>query len=475
MSETLGNGPRQLFFVTLSVTLKQAVAKQLLNDRPVTMAKEAAKALTELALQNIKAGAARREIPDGKVGGLYFVVQPTGATSWALRYRLLGKPYKLTIGSGAIPLKDARDLARAALVKIAKGENPGAEKVAARRAAREAEGRVSDLIEKIVPAFIDKYAQRKCRDSTSKEYERILNTNVIKAWRGRRLGEIARADIHDLLDSMIARGAEVQANRTFAAFRKLCNWALDRGVIDFSPCHGLKAPTQEKSRERVLSDEEIRWAWLAFEKVGWPFGKLGQLLLLTGARRDEIGEAKWKEYDAERKMLVLPPARMKADAAHEIPLCDAAIKIIESLPKIAAKPKVRGQKAPQAVYLFTTTGERPVSGYSRAKEQFDRTIAELVKAERGDEHPSPDHWLLHDLRRTVATNLQRLGTRLEVTEAVLGHISGSRAGVIGIYQRHKWTDEKRAALEAWARRFEGLVSDDVKANVVEVASARALK
>lgn len=432
----------------------------------MTMAKESAKALTELALQNLKPASGRREIPDGKVGGLYYVLQPTGASSWALRYRHLGKPCKLTIGSGVIPLKDARDLAREALVKIAKGENPGAEKVAARKAAKVAEGRVSDLIEKIVPAFIDKYAKRNCRETTWKEYERILNTNAVKVWRGRRLGEMTRADIHDLLDGMIARGAEVQANRTFATLRKICNWALERGVIDFNPCNGMKAPTQEKSRERVLTDEEIRWAWLAFEKAGWPFGKLGQLLLLTGARRDEIGEARWSEFDADHKLLILPPARMKAGATHEIPLCDAAVKIIESLPKVAAKER-------DPIFLFTTNGERPVSGYSRAKEQFDRAIAEFVKAERGAEHPVPPHWLLHDLRRTVATNLQRLGTRLEVTEAILGHVSGSRAGIVGIYQRHNFADEKKAALEAWARKLDAIVSSRPAGNVVELTSARA--
>lgn len=436
------------------------------------MAKDTAKALTELALQNLKPGPARREVPDGKVSGLYYVLQPSGSTSWALRYRHLGKPAKLTIGSGAIPLKDARVLAQEALVKIAKGENPGAEKVAARRAARAAEGRVSDLIEKIVPAFIDKYAKRQTRESTWREYERILNSNVATVWRGRRLAEITRADIHDLLDGMIARGAEVQANRTFATLRKLCNWALERGVIDINPCGGLKAPTQEQARDRVLSDDELRWVWKAFESVGWPFGKLGQLLLLTGARRDEISEARWEEHDAEGKKLVLPPSRMKAGAAHEIPLCDAAIKIVASLPRIAPKPERPGAKPNDPIFLFTTTGEQPISGFSRAKTQFDRAVAELVRAERGEEAPLPARWTLHDLRRTVATNLQRLGTRLEVTEAVLGHTSGSRAGIVGVYQRHNFADEKRAALDAWARKLDAIATGSGPANLVELSSAR---
>uniref|UniRef100_UPI003F9E4077 integrase arm-type DNA-binding domain-containing protein n=1 Tax=Rhodoblastus sp. TaxID=1962975 RepID=UPI003F9E4077 len=190
-----------------------------------------AKALTEIAIKNLKPGATRREVPDGKVGGLYYVLQPSGAASWALRYRHLGKPCKLTIGCGAIPLPDARDLAREALVKIARGENPAAEKVAAKQTAKAKPKAVPDLVEKVIDSFLDRYAKRQCKDTTWKEYERILKNNVETPWRGRRLGELTRADVHGLLDGIIDRGAAVQANRTFAALRTMSNWALERGVI----------------------------------------------------------------------------------------------------------------------------------------------------------------------------------------------------------------------------------------------------
>jgi integrase len=424
-----------------------------------------AKALTEIAIKNLKPGSTRREIPDGKVGGLYCVVQPSGATSWALRYRHLGKPRKLTIGSGAIPLPEARDLAREALAKIARGDNPAAEKVAAKEAAKVAEKPAADLVEKVVASFLDRYAKRQCKATTCVEYKRILEKNVVAAWRGRRLGEQTRADVHELLDGIIDRGAAVQANRTFAALRTMSNWALERGVIERNPCAGVKAPTQETSRERVLTDEEIRLAWLAFEKVGWPFGRLGQLLLLTGARRDEIAEAKWSELDADQQLLSLPPGRMKAKEAHEIPLTDKAMEIIASLPKIAAMGK-------ETEFLLTTSGARPVSGFSKGKAHIDRVIAETINAEQGEDAQAPAHWVFHDLRRTVATNLQKLGVRLEVTEAVLGHTSGSRAGIVGIYQRHKFADEKRAALEAWARRLDAIVTGKPAGNVVELAAIR---
>jgi integrase len=425
-----------------------------------------AKTLTDAAIKALKPGVTRREVPDGKVGGLYYVLQPSGATSWALRYRHLGKPRKLTLGSGAIPLPEARDLAREALGKVARGDNPAAEKVAAKEAAKGAEKPAADLVEKVVASFLERYAKRQCKATTLVEYKRILENNVVALWRGRRLGEMTRADVHEMLDGVIDRGAAVQANRTFAALRTMSNWALERGVIDRSPCAGLKAPTQETSRERVLTDEEIRLAWLAFEKTGQPFGRLGQLLLLTGARRDEIAEAKWSELDAAEKLLVLPPSRMKAKDAHEIPLTDKAMEIIESLPKVAGKNK-------EPEFLFTTSGERPVSGFSKGKAHIDRIIAELAHAEQGDEAQEIRHWVFHDLRRTVATNLQKLGVRLEVTEAVLGHVSGSRGGIVGIYQRHKFADEKRAALEAWARKLDSIVSGKPATNIVDLASVRA--
>jgi integrase len=437
-----------------------------------------AKALTDASLRSLKPSATRREIPDGKVGGLYYVVQPSGATSWALRYRHLGKPRKLTIGSGAIPMPEARDLAREALAKIARGDNPAEEKVIAKQAAMIADKPASDMVETVVASFLDRYAMRQCKPTTWGEYKRILENNVATPWRGRRLGELTRVDVHELLDGIIDRGAAVQANRTFAALRTMSNWAIERGLIDRNPCAGLKAPTQEKSRERVLADDEIRLAWLAFEKVGWPFGQLGKLLLLTGARRDEIAEAKWSELDADRKLLILAPARMKAKEAHEIPLTKTAMEVVAALPKIAGKskkqkPESEKGKEKEPEFLFTTSGERPVSGFSKGKAHIDRVIADMIRAEKKDDKADElPHWVFHDLRRTVATNLQKLGVKLEVTEAVLGHVSGSRSGIVGIYQRHRFEEEKRAALEAWARRLDAIVSGKPTKNVVDLASVR---
>ena len=160
----------------------------------------------------------------------------------------------------------------------------------------------------------------------------------------------------------------------------------------------------------------------------------------------------------------LPASRTKNKRPHEVPLSEAAVEIIKGLPRIEGKIGL----------VFSTTGKTAVSGFSRAKTAIDRHIVETLREEaeaRGDDPnkgEAPEHWQVHDLRRTVATNLQRLGIKLEVTEAVLNHVSGSRAGLVGVYQRHEYSAEKRAALDAWARRLDAIINCAPAANVVKL-------
>jgi integrase len=398
--------------------------------------------------------AKRREVPDGKVSGLYFVVQPSGAASWVVRYRFFGVPRKFTIGCYPhASLAQARRAAEEARGRIAQGEDPAGGKKAARVAARAEREATEDLIERVVALFIERHARPKLRGWPEKK--RLLEKDIVGRWRGKRLSQITKPMILDMLDSIVDRGAPVGANRTLAAFNGMCEWAIRRGIIESNPCKRIPAPSAERPRERVLSDDELRPVWLAAEKIGWPFGQVIKLLILTGARRDEIAGLRWSELDFAARLWRLPAARSKNKRANEVPLSDAALDIIRSLPRLD-----------RSEFLFTTNGRVYVSGFSMAKRHFDKAIGEMR------ERPI-EGWTFHDLRRTVATNLQKLGVRLEVTEAVLGHVSGSRAGVVGIYQRHDWADEKRQALDAWARRLDAIVTGVPTSNVVELASARA--
>jgi integrase len=432
-----------------------------------------AKDLTVKGLENLRPGATRREVPDGHTRGLFYVLQTTGAASWAYRYRFAGKPKKLTIGTyPAIDIRAARELASEAAKAIARGDDPAAAKRAAKIAIREAVANEHDLVENVVETFVERYAKPNTR--SWRETERILKREIVGSWKRRRLSNIGRADVHDLLDRIVDRGAPIAANRILAALRRMCSWAVERGIIKVSPCDGVKAPSAIRSRDRVLSDDEIRLVWHAFDKVGWPFGPLGKLLLLTGARLREVGGARWQDVDlVADKTLTVPKDRAKSGVAHEVPLSDAALRLLETLPRID------GGKT-SSCFVFTTTGHTPVSGFSRAKETIDNAILDalLVAAiERGDDPvkiTAPEHWTLHDLRRTATSGMAGLGITPHVVEAVLNHRSGVIRGVAAIYNRYSYATEKRVALAVWGRHVEAIVSSRPVGNVVDLARARAL-
>jgi integrase len=215
----------------------------------------------------------------------------------------------------------------------------------------------------------------------------------------------------------------------------------------------LPKPGTAVKRDRVLADSELARIWRAAVDTEWPFGPAIRLLILTAARRDEVTSLRWSEIDGGT--IRLEGARTKNGEPHSIPLSPQALALIEGLPRI-----VDGD------LVFSTTGLTPVSGWSKAKRLLDQQVARLNHG-----HPLPD-WRIHDLRRMSATNLQRLGFSLQVIEAVLGHISGSRAGIAGIYQRHDFNEEKRVALDAWARHVETIAGRRPSATVTPLRGRR---
>jgi integrase len=413
-----------------------------------------AKALTAKGVENAKAKAnkktgapERTEIPDGLLTGLYLIVQPTGAKSWAVRYRYGGKPRKVTLGPfPALDLGKAREEAKAALQAVAKGRDPASQKAVEKEEARS--GR--DLFENVVAEFLKRHRKRDGSALKSlPEIERMFNVNVIPRWRGRRIQDITRRDVNQLLDGLVDSGIGPMANRVFSVIRKLFNWAVARDIVSGSPCVGVTPPAPEPSRERVLTDDEIKRFWKATEETGYPFGPMFRLLLVTGQRLSEVAELPWRELDRKKRVWSLPSDRTKNGRAHDVPLSDIAIEIIEGLPKIASTRD-----------LVFTTGERPASGFSRAKKILDARMA-------GD-GAEILHFILHDLRRTVATRMQELGIPPHVTEAVLNHKSGAIKGVAAVYARHDYAAEKRAALDAWARRLLETAEGRKADNVVEL-------
>jgi integrase len=400
--------------------------------------------LTVKNVETIRPGANRREIPDGHMPGLYLILQPSGARSWAVRYRFQGATRKHTLGSfPAINLKAARAVAGKALRTVAEGRDPSREKILARAAKADSVGR-------IVEEFLERHVRRSNRASTARETERLFRQDVLPCWRSRMVHDITRRDVLALLDRIVDGGAPIVANRVLAAIRKFFNWCVARDIIAVSPCAGVKPPTLERARDRMLSDAELKLVWQAAGELGFPFGPLVRLLILTGQRRDEVAGMKWDEVDFERRLWVLPRERTKAARPHEVPLSNAALDVL-NVPHHAGSP-----------FVFTTNGASAVSGYSKAKRRLDALLP-----------PDMPSWRLHDLRRTFASGAARLGVNLPVIEKILNHVSGSFAGVVGVYQLHDFAAEKRAVLEAWGSFVTALVDRKPGSKVLRLRGKRS--
>jgi FAD binding domain/Phage integrase family len=184
----------------------------------------------------------------------------------------------------------------------------------------------------VIDEFIDRYAKPKNRGW--QETVRLLS-EFSKPWVGRGLASIDNADIHRVLDAIVARGAPIAANRAFAQLRKLCNWAVSRGIIKSNPCDGISPPSEETARDRVLSLDELHLVWNATDRLGFPFGPITKLLILTGQRRSEVGDMEWNEIDVEKCIWTIPAVRSKNKCQHVVPLSPQATEIIHSLPRFA--------------------------------------------------------------------------------------------------------------------------------------------
>lgn len=416
-----------------------------------------AKALTARTVEALKPDAVRREIPDGGMTGLFLIVQPTGVKSWAYRYRspATGKPAKITLGRyPAVTLGDAREAAGEALRKVHKAIDPADD----RRAAKQSAADKADTVDALLDAFLARHIRPHYKERSLKEAERLIEKEIRPAWRGRKIQTITRRDVIALLDRVKDKGAAVTANRVLSLVRLFFNFLIGRAILDVSPVQGVKAPTVERTRDRILSDDEVKLLWRASGATGYPFGAAARLLLLTGQRREEVGAMRWSELrlHGDDPVWTLPAARTKNGNEHVVPLSAAAVDILRDLPRIDGSD-----------FVFTTTGRTHASGYSRAKIFLDNAM----KAAAGEDAEPLLEWRFHDLRRTAASGMARLAQPVHIVEAVLNHRSGTISGVAAIYNRFDYRDEKRRALEAWARFVLDLADDWPAENVVAIREA----
>ena len=398
--------------------------------------------LTDAKIAGLKApSTGQEEYPDKVVVGLRVRVGASGSKTFILRKRVAGKPKNITLGryGPRFGLAAARKKARDLLVDIESGKDPTVTLQTPRR------GGTINTVRAMVETYLAAEVRGKKRSAG--EIERILTNYVLPVIGDRLADSITRGDVTKLVDDVVnanpARPTRAMGRAVFAQLSAFYSWAMPRlDRLPANPCRYAGRPPPLKSRSRVLTEAEIRAFWLTTEKMESPFGPGFRLLLLTGQRRSEVFEARRSEFDGD--IWVIPEERAKNGLASVVPLSASAQAVLEGLHEIAGSP-----------FLFPAHGnpESPASGFSKATQRLSHGMADALKVE------AVEPFVLHDLRRTLATGMQRLGVNLQTVEAVLNHVSGSRGGLAGVYQLHDFMAEKRHALDLWAAEVARIVAN----------------
>ena len=396
--------------------------------------------LTDAKLKGLKPPASGQvELADSDVTGLRARVGKSGAITFVLRKRVGDKVHNISIGryGPRFGLADARRKARALASDLEAGKPPPM--------LRARSGTKAETIRGLVPQYLASKSQLR----SAAEIERILIGYVLPEIGDRLADTVTRGDVTRLIDG-IAERAPTMARAVHAQLSAFYSWALPRlDRLPGNPCRDAGRPLKAKARDRVLSDDELVALWRVADDEALPWGAAIRLLILTGARRDEVFSADRAEFDTLASEWTIPAARAKNGVPHLVPLSDAARAEFMAIAAVEGSEKLfpTRTKARQA--------DAGPSGFSKAMARIRAAVDSQLERDKGP------HWTLHDIRRTVATGLQRLGVRFEVTEAVLNHVSGARGGIAGVYQRHDWKAEKRAALDAWGGHLLALgVSDE---------------
>lgn len=288
------------------------------------------KALTTRLLDSLQPAHKKRyEVRDTLLPGFLIRVSNNGTKVWYAMPRVEGKAVRIKIGTyPVVSLADAREKAREILSKAQRGLMNKADVEAERSA----------TLGETIPQFIELYAKKRNKDW--KETESVLKK--FAALNSRPIREIKRTDVVRVLDEIAAK-TPVRANRAMAAIKKLFSWCVDRGTLEFTPLSGLKPPTKEVPRDRVLSDKELLACWQAADEEQWPFGPCLKLLILTGQRRGEVAGMRWSEIDLENGIWTIPAKRAKNATVHTVPLAPLALDILRSVPRYLNSDLVWGR------------------------------------------------------------------------------------------------------------------------------------
>lgn len=409
--------------------------------------KKLSKRLTARAIERIRPPkSGRAEHWDDLVKGFGLRVTEKGNRSFVVLTRIGGrKLIRVTLRQPVVGpdygvcLKKARAEATLIIEAARRGEDPRLK----------LRGEEPETVAKAAEKFLDRYVRHEGLRSGD-EIERLFRKDILPVIGNRPLVELDRADMHRVLDK-VSKRAPVLANRVYAALSRFTRWLVEYSHIPASPLTGVPKPLKtEKRRDRVLAPLEIKQLWAAWERQQYPFGSLCMLLIMLGQRRQETAGMRWSDIDLEGDdpIWTIPKEIAKNGIAHVVPLPEPVAELLKALP----------QRGP---YVFSTSprGDRPVSGFSRAKAITDRIVAK-----DGEELSD---WRWHDLRRTVASGIAEAGYSVQVLAKVLNHSDRVVSGITSVYNQHQYRREKRDALTAWTNRLKTMVKTD-NSNVVRL-------
>lgn len=379
--------------------------------------------LTDTKVASIKPPATGQvEYPDAKVTGLRLRVGAGGAKTWTLRRRVGSKVINRKIGTyPATSLAKARETALGMIEAL------------------EASG-TTEPLDRTFKQAAQRWIEDKKRPAP---IERQLELHVYPAWGERKLIEIKRADVRDLIRGL---EGEILPNRVLASLKSIFSHAVKQDWLEHSPADHVDKPKAEAARERVLSMDEIARVWRAAGLLGYPGGPWTRLLILTGQRRSEVAGMRWADLDLEAGTWSLTSGQTKAKRASLVPLSGAALAIISDMPRIGD-------------YVFGTSANTPMRGFAREKALIDQFLGSKGEG-------LAEAWRFHDLRRSAATHMVRLGIPELVVSRVLNH---AVQGVTGkVYALHSYAPEKRHALDTWAAEIDRAVNGERGGNVVQL-------
>jgi integrase len=368
---------------------------------------------------------------DGEVRGLGYRLR-LGANgkllkSWVVQYKRGGATRRMNLGPAAVLGAEAARLqAKKVLGKVALGEDPAGD----RRDRR-------DKDRNTMRALVDEYLAGKRKEVRPKTFNEVTRYLTGKAYFGALHGiaidQITRHDVARRVVTVQRESGNATAREARGALSTFFVWCLRMGLCDANPVNDSVKPAEIAPRERVLSNEELAAIWRAAGDD--EYGKIVKLLILTGTRRAEIGDMAWPEIDLDRATFTIPSSRSKNGRAHTLPIMPMMREIIESVPRMATRPQLFGQRS----HGFTNW-----------------TLPKPVLDERSGVTEPP--WTIHDIRRTVATRMNDIGIAPHVVEAVLNHQSGSRRGVAGVYNKSPYTNDVRNALAAWHDHLRAIIA-----------------